>query len=349
MASRADRTGDHESLLHGAPKGRPKGRYTSDAEESFLGTLRRHLASQRSWQLGVCCCCCASSAILFVAVAVLVPGFLFQQPTWEVTKVVVKEIDIPALLLEGLVPADTSLCPANDPCGVGRAKGCSKCPQATMWNDGCVCKDSKDTTDGGQSAPAGTVIQANKANCPHWDRCGLVTGPCTTCPDSSWVNDGCFCRQEISPDAFFRGLDGFIQLLSTNISSLLKMRLWAEVRVDNPNPVGANTDVGLAQIRYRDTVLGSAAMEPRRVDAHDSATFTVFVSVDSVPADVAMQVTQDILLSNNELAFSVVGRVPARVGVMRVLCQAVCKLSLDVLQLPRTVFTGRACQYTYDV
>lgn len=339
-ASPADRSSDHESLLHGAPKRRYP-LEDEDAEDSFLSTLRRHLKSQRTWQLGVCCCCCASSAVLFVAVAVLVPGFLFKQPTWEVIKVEVKEIDIPALLLEGLVPADTSRCPAHDPCGLSHARGCSRCPKATMWNDGCVCKDTTEE----QSAPPGTVIEADSSNCSPLDRCG----PCTTCPDSSWVNDGCTCRQEISAELFFRGLDGFIQLLSSNITSLLKMRLSAEVRVNNPNPVGAHTDVGLAEIQYRDTSLGSAAMVPRQVKPHDSATFTVNVSVDSVPADVAMQITQDILLNNNELDFSVVGRVPARVGVMRVLCQATCKLSLDILQLPETVFTGKVCKYTYDV
>merc|ERR1712032_1637279 len=121
------------------------------------------------------------------------------------------------------------------------------------------------------------------------------------------------------------------------------MRLWAEIRVNNPNHIGAHTDMGLAQIKYRHTVLGTAAMPPREVDARDSVTFGVFVSVDSVPADVAMQMTQDIMLSNNELSFSVEGRVPARVGVLRVLCQAVCDLRLDVLQLPRTLLTGRAC------
>uniref|UniRef100_A0A7S1S944 Late embryogenesis abundant protein LEA-2 subgroup domain-containing protein n=1 Tax=Alexandrium catenella TaxID=2925 RepID=A0A7S1S944_ALECA len=301
---------------------------------------------------GVCACALTTSILLGALTLYLVPGIQFKQPHWTVKSLIIDRVDLPAINLEGLVAADTRECPPEDPCGLTEAKGCSKCPEADMWNDGCICKRGakRERSGQGSSASPGTIVRADTAACPLLDTCGVITGvSCSKCPDSSWINDGCTCRQPLSADEFFKGLEGFLALLAGNTSSIVQMTLQVGVEVTNPNVLGAQTDAGEFTLRYKGTPIGSAKTEPRSIGANDTFPMSIAVQVDSVPADVAMQMTQELLEENNQLSMRVDGKMHAQVGLLRVTCGVACDLRIDASKLPATVFTKEACKYSYGV
>uniref|UniRef100_A0A7S4V5B8 Late embryogenesis abundant protein LEA-2 subgroup domain-containing protein n=2 Tax=Alexandrium monilatum TaxID=311494 RepID=A0A7S4V5B8_9DINO len=220
-----------------------------------------------------------------------------------------------------------------------------------MRNDGCVCQRGVPGERGsGGAAPPGTVVEADTSACPLLDRCGILTGvECSRCPDRSWVNDGCLCRRPLSTKQFFRGLEGFLGLLSGNASTLVQMSLQAGVELSNPNHLGAEAGEGSFFVRYKGTPIGTAKTAPQSIGANTSTSMSVSVRVDRVPADVAMQMTQELLDSGNQLSLLVDGRLPARVGFLRVTCGVRCDLRIDTSQLPATVLTKEACRYSYGV
>jgi len=279
------------------------------------------------------------------------------EPTWEVTELVMEHIDIPTLGLKGMAPADTSACPTADLCGMGLARGCSKCPVATMWNNGCICQER----DPGSNATAqpGSVIPADTSACPDYDRCGLLSAKgCSMCPDDTWSNDGCTCRQAISPSQFFNSLSNVARSIGGGMAGMLgigqkpttiKMALRAVVEVYNPNPIGAQVEPGVFKIRYRGEEIGAADTKPATVPARGSVQLGVQVDVDNVPPNVGMMMLQEMMQSRSQLRLVIEGRTSAKVNVMKVKCSAECKLRADVSQLPKVRFTEKTCSYGYAV
>jgi len=312
----------------------------SEPRRSFCTPLR----------VGLCACLLTVALLLGALTLYLVPGVQFREPHWEVRSLLVDSVDVPALELEGLVAADTRHCPPQDPCGLAEAKGCSKCPDADMWNDGCICKRGVKPNSSGSSASPGTIVQADTSACPLLDKCGVFTGvKCSRCPDDSWVNDGCTCRKPVSTKQFFKGLEGFLGLLGGNASSVVQMRIQVGVEVHNPNILGATTGEGTFHLRYRGTSVGTAKTAPRSIGANSSTLMNISVKVDSLPADVAMQMTQELLDTGSQLSMLVDGQLPARAGLLTVTCGVECDLRVDTSRLPATVFTKKVCKYSYGM
>jgi len=320
-------------------------------QASDIGENKKH-------SLGLWLCGAAVVAVI-VGVALWIPKLGgATEPTWEVTELVMEHIDIPTLGLKGMAPADTSACPTADLCGVGPARGCSKCPVATMWNIGCLCRER----DPGSNATAqpGSVIQADTSACPYYDRCGVLAAKgCSICPDDTWTNDGCTCRQSISPSQFFNSMINVARSVGGGMAALLgmgqnepttiKMALRAAVEVFNPNPIGAQVDPGVFKIRYRGQDIGAADTKPATVPARGSTQFSVEVVVDNVSPNVGMMMLQEMLQTGSQLRLVIDGRTTATVNVMKVKCSAECQLRADASQLPKVRFTENSCSYGYSV
>jgi len=357
------------ALLQLAGCGETSSDEDSEDEETSTGKkqpiLRKNLRQRASeigegkkHALGLWLCGAAVVAVI-VGVALWIPKLGgATEPTWEVTELVMEHIDIPTLGLKGMAPADTSGCPTADLCGVGLARGCSKCPVASMWNNGCLCQER----DPGSNATAqpGSVIQADTSACPDYDRCGVLAARgCSACPDDTWTNDGCTCRQAISPSQFFNSLSTVARSVGGGMASMLgigqkqpttvKMALRAAVEVFNPNPIGAQVDPGVFKIRYRGEEIGAADTLPTTVPARGSTQFSVQVDVDNVPPNVGMMMLQEMLQSGSQLRLVVDGRTTASVNVLKVKCSAECHLRTDLSQLPKVRFTENKCSYGYSV
>merc|ERR1711920_190026 len=179
---------------------------------------------------------------------------------------------------------------------------------------------------------------------------------CSTCPDNTWTNDGCTCRQAISAEQFFGSLTSIARGIGGGMASMLgfgkkptaiEMAIRATIEVVNPNPIGAKTGTGVFKIRYRGLEIGSADTDPVSVAARGSTLLIANVEVDKVPADVGMMMLQEILQTRSQLSLVVEGTVTATVNVLAVECTTECKLRTDVSRLPKVTFTQNECTYGY--
>jgi hypothetical protein len=293
-----------------------------------------------------------------VGVAVWIPKLSeATRPSWEVTDLIMERFDIPALAIKGMAPADTSGCPSFDLCGVAASRGCSKCPDPRMWNNGCICQERDKNSNA--SAQPGTVVQADYSACPEYDKCGVLAAKgCSKCPDKTWTNDGCACHQAVSPEQFFHGLGSAMSMVGQGVASMfgmtkkptvMSMGLRATVEVMNPNPIKAETQTGIFRIRYKGLEIGYAETDPVDVAAGGSTNMIANVDVDNVPADVGMMMLQEILQTGEQLSLVVEGSVVAKVHPLNVNCTVECKLRADVSKLPQVSFAQKDCTYGYSV
>lgn len=297
---------------------------------------------------------CRASCAILIPVAIIAGTFVYrdqsQQPTWEVINLTITEFHLSGLKIKGVAAADTSNCSLEDPCGVASHKGCSKCPRPEMWNDGCICRENAN----GRSAPSGEIISANTATCPTSDQCGLGEFKgCSTCPDSSWINEGCSCRQPLSAKQFVEGFENFFGAVKTTLvgmdRTVMKMNLVVETMIHNPASVGATAQGGIMNIQYRGQVIGAAAIQPISIGPKGSALLTADVAVDKVPEQIGMRMLQDILSSNFQLPIQIDGSALAICGPLQVHCIVHCDLLTDVSALPAAEFSRKSCTYNYAV
>jgi len=284
----------------------------------------------------------------YAAGAVALLGLLFllartgggMAPTWEVTGLSVRYIDLPGL--RGIIPADTRNCPNSDPCGLGHARGCSTCPGTEMWNNGCLCRKNS----------AGEMKQADSSACPPHDRCGLTDAHrgCAFCEDSSWIREGCNCRQPpMSASEFFSDVGDFLGSVLGVMPTVVKMEIRATAEVYNPADVGARAEPGIFNISYRGQTIGSASTKPTKIGPRSSSTVSADVQVDKVPTELGIMLLQDVVNDGTHLPVQVSGSVVAVAGPFSVHCYVYCALEADVSALPEAKFTKKDCSYTYGM
>jgi len=282
---------------------------------------------------------------VFAAVALSV--LVLKKPTWELRDVVLDHVHIPIVAQRGVSLADNSGCPMEDPCGLTSGKGCSKCQNPTDVNKGCLCEKGTANTSSGSAA--GSVVPANTSACPLWDPCGaLWRKGCSRCSDSSWINEGCTCRQPMSSDQFFGRLHGIIGSIVGSISSLGKnpvsFKLRATAVLKNQNMISAATQPTHVNILYKDTVLGKAHINALDVAPWSEQLIPVNVTVTNVTTVQGVRMVQDLLAGAGLLSLSADGDVVAKVFWMQVTTNIHCDVTANVLEKGKIV--SKTCKYT---
>jgi hypothetical protein len=245
----------------------------------------------------VSCCClswCAwkrcggfvGSAIFVVALLVIISLSAYflrvRAPVWDLRNVKMSNVKMPLLFIDGVYPADSSACPAGDRCGMGAAKGCTTCLNASDFNRGCNCEANPE----GYAAPPGSVIPADFSACPLVDPCGLtVAKGCSQCPEGKgWVNDGCTCRITAMKRALERVKS--IQDTVAGRESPMSFTMIADVDVINPNFMTALVAPSPLIILYKGSVLGSSKMTSSELmKARATKQVQVGTSVDKLTED----------------------------------------------------------------
>lgn len=300
----------------------------------------------------LCLCCMLLTTLVLAGLAVLVQKRGSElsdllKPTWEVRQLTIENIHLPGI--KGVVPADTSLCPGEDPCGVLHAKGCSRCPSEQFWNDGCLCRQNAK----GGSAPAGQVIEADTSACPSSDPCGTApsSGACGRCPDASWISEGCSCRQPpMSVDDFFKGVNEFFGALTGATKAFVKMDVQAVVEVNNPASVGAVAEAATFTISYKGAPIGTSRTPETEIAAAGTASLVAqaHISLD-MTSQTGGQLIQEVL-NENQLAVEVYGKAISRSGPFVVECTISCHVVMtDVLSAQTTKFPEKDCTYGYKL
>lgn len=313
-------------------------------EESGEAHSKQTPCNWRGW--ASCACCMLVTAMLAVGFAVYMQrrGSDIVKPSWEVTQLTIENIDLPGF--KGIAPADTSRCPALDACGLAGAKGCSVCPRADMWNDGCLCR----TNAKRGSAPAGQVITADTSTCPTNDPCGSMVSSrgCAKCPDSSWISEGCSCRQPpISASEFFQGLGEIFGAITGATPNFVKMTVQAVIEVKNPAAVGAVAEPGVFNISYKGVTIGSAATPRTHVQPFGTASLTVLADVNVVLSSENGMMLMQEALNTNQIAVATQGSVLTRCGPLVIRCSVHCDVEASITldtRLPR-----KDCRYGYTL
>jgi len=301
--------------------------------------------------------------VLFAACALLTAAFLgggawfvsrrgsdlsdALKPTWEVTKVTIENLHLPGI--KGLVPADISACPGSDPCGVAGSKGCSKCPSEKFWNDGCLCRQNAK----GGGAPSGEVVTADTSACPSSDPCGTepLSSMCARCPDSSWIREGCSCRQPpISPSEFLHDVGEFFGALTGVTESFVELDVEAIVEVKNPASVGAVAEPGLFNVTFHGVQIASAATPETPVPPAGIARIVAQARVHvNLNSETGARMIEDVL-NDDRLAVQVQGSALSRVTPLVVRCAVSCNIVMtDVHSAQTTKFPQKDCTYGYTL
>merc|ERR1712032_1589634 len=194
--------------------------------------------------------------------------------------------------------------------------------------------------------PPGTTVTANTAACPATDPCGVAGAKgCSKCPSgSSWINDGCTCRQPLSLDQFVNGLGTLVGDVIGQQPHVVNFTFLAHVVVENPNFLGASTDAGIIQIAWNGHRIGSCQTRPLNVKARSRQTIPVTVVVDEVSEEVGGQLAADVLSNQGLLLIEASGNLTSTVFGTRVVTTVLCDVISDVNHPERIV--DRNCTYS---
>lgn len=335
----ADEQNPDQAVLENAEK---EGSVRSLAKQ---GDRRRCCCAPRTCPR--CACCCGTCCTLLIALVVAAALYLTpKQPQWELTNLKLDVIRIPGLFTQGIAVADTSDCPSYDPCGILAGNGCSTCPHEYDYNQGCICTVANPDT---MAAP-GSIILADTTACPILDKCGFfgVNRGCSVCPDATWINDGCTCRQPLSTEEFFSGLNDFIHLISGQEEYPVEIKLQADVEVHNPNNLGADTEEGSVALLWKGIEFGESTVPSLHVEPRSKQVIHVEVDVNQLTPGTGLRLLADALQNQGLLTVQAKGTIYAKgpFGI-KVQTGVSCEVTTDLFDSSNIV--DQQCEYTYDI